>query len=73
MGRAHACEPKWNVGGRGVDGRAFQDAQLDRIHGKLHTLISPGRQTQRWVDVLGAGHCIKLDTDTIWRVISVGC
>ena len=49
-------------GWEGVDGRAFQDAQLARIHGELHMLISPGRLTQRWVGVLGAGHCIKLDT-----------
>ena len=50
------------MGGKGVDGRAFQVAKLDRTHGELHTLISPGRRTQRWVGVLGAGHCIKLDT-----------
>ena len=52
---------QWNVGGRGVDRRAFQEAQLNRTHDKVHMLISPGQQMQRWVGVLGAGHCIRLD------------
>ena len=45
-----------------MGGKAFQDAQLDRTHGELHMLISPGQQTQRWVGVLGAGLVSRPDS-----------